>query len=257
MPTTTPRPFVWYELLTPDPEAAKSFYTRLFGWGTEPFNPGEPQVYEMWKNGGTAFGGLMRMPAEAQAPPHWLGYVGVEDVDAVAERVKAKGGNVHVEPRDIPNAGRFAVLADPAGAAFAVHQTQQSDWTPPELAPGFVSWHELATDDYRAAFDFYADLFGWRVDNDMDMGPELGVYRMFQTDKPVMAGGIYNRQPDMPPPGWLFYTLVDDLDAKVAKAQELGGKLLNGPMEVPGGDRIAQLADPQGAMFAMHEKKKG
>ncbi len=256
---TTARPFVWYELLTSDPKAAKGFYGKLLGWGTEPFDAGSPEAYEMWTKEGKAFGGLMKTPPQAQgAPPHWLGYVGVEDVDRTAKRVEEKGGKVHVAPTDIPNAGRFAIFQDPQGALIAVHgvgkQAPEKEWAPPKA----VSWHELSTDGYQKAWDFYADLFGWHISQDMDMGEGQGVYRIFGLgpEPEAMIGGISDRQPDAPPPSWLYYLVVEDLDGKVERTRKLGGKIMLEPMEVPGGSRIAIGVDPQGAGFGLHERAK-
>jgi hypothetical protein len=159
----------------------------------------------------------------------------------------------------IPTVGKFAVVTDPQGAVFAAFQPGEAPaagaWDP---QPGDVSWHELVTSDWQAAFDFYHDLFGWEKTSAMDMGP-AGTYQMYgekADGRPY--GGMYNFMPEMPPmpPNWLPYIRVTDLDACVERVRKLGGQVLNGPMEVPGGDRIAQCMDPQGAAFALHEAAK-
>lgn len=252
---STPRtPFVWHELLTADPEAAKAFYTAVFGWGTAVFDAGAP--YAMWTNGEVPFGGIMQKPEGAESPPSWLGYLGVEDVDAVAKRVEERGGKIHAAPFDIPNAGRMAVFADPWGAVFAVHKSLQEAPPPGEPKVGNMSWNELATDDGAAALVWYGELFGWAKAGEHDMG-DLGFYRLFADgpEMPFPTGGVLDRPPGMPA-AWLYYVLVDDLEGKIAKVTERGGKLINGPMDVPGGDRIATCLDPQGAAFAMHQRKK-
>jgi predicted enzyme related to lactoylglutathione lyase len=119
---------------------------------------------------------------------------------------------------------------------------------------GEVSWHELATTNHEEAFEFYTTLFGWQKTDAMDMG-EMGTYQMYgpESDEAVTYGGIFNKPPDMPaPPHWLYYIRVDDIHAAVDRVKENGGQVLNGPMEVPGGDQIAQCLDPQGAAFALH-----
>jgi uncharacterized protein len=237
--------FCWYDLMTPDPEGAQAFYARIAGWGTT-----------VWTRGEAPLGGLMELPETARAagsPPHWLAYVSTPDVDAAAQRAAELGGNVMVPPTDIPTVGRFAVLADPQGATFAVFAAAAS--TPGHDGPaeiGEFSWHELATTDVDAAFAFYADLFGWAKGEAHDMGP-AGVYQLFAGNGQDL-GGMFVKPAEMPgPPSWLFYARVPDVNAAVEAVKTAGGQLLNGPMEVPGGSRIAQCMDPQGAKFAVHQ----
>jgi hypothetical protein len=246
--------FVWFDLMTSDPEAAKGFYTRLIGWGTQPWEGGD-MPYTMWANGEKPLGGLMELPAEAReagAPPHWMAYVSVPSVDAAVERAKELGGAVYHGPTDIPNVGRFAVLADPQGAVFAVYTSAGESASPAgPPAKGEFSWHELATSDAAGAFNFYEDLLGWEKQEAMDMG-EAGIYQIYGRGG-VPLGGMFNKTAEMPgPPAWLYYIKVDDVTKAVETVKELGGTVLNGPMEVPGGDRIAQCMDPQGACFALH-----
>ncbi|RMH19553.1 MAG: VOC family protein [Acidobacteria bacterium] len=247
--------FVWYELMTTDPQGAQAFYTQLIGWGTEDF-PGE-QPYTMWTNDGTPLGGVMELPEEARqqgAPSHWIPYVAVPDVDAAVAQAGGLGAKTYVPPTDIPGAGRFAVLGDPQGAIFAVYRSANEHGGHDDMAEiGEFSWHELATTDHAAAFDFYRQLFGWHETDTMDMG-EMGPYLMYGRvpGKPPL-GGIFNKPPQMPgPAAWLLYVRVADVDQAVDAVKKLGGQILNGPMEVPGGDRIVQCMDPQGAAFALH-----
>jgi predicted enzyme related to lactoylglutathione lyase len=250
--------FVWYDLMTPDPEAAQAFYAAVAGWGTEVF-PGMQPPYTMWTANGTPIGGSMTLQDEAVAAgarPHWLAYVAVPDVDATAARAQELGSRILVPPTPIPTVGRFAVLADPQGAHIALFRPDQGDRPEPEGMPpvGDFTWHELATPDPDAAWDFYADLFGWEKTSAMDMG-EMGTYQMFGR-KGATLGGIY-RQPDtMPgPPAWLHYARVPDVNAAVEAASQNGGQIIHGPMEVPGGDWVAMMTDPQGGMFAVHETR--
>lgn len=251
--------FLWYELLTPDPDDAADFYTDIVGWGTQDWEGGETP-YRMWTNGETPLGGTMQLPDEAVeqgAPPHWLPYVGTPDVDATAERAEELGGRVIVQPNDIPSVGRFAVLADPQGAVFAVY-TPEGEPPGHEGPPqeGEFSWHELATTDWRAAFDFYHDLFGWEKTEAMDMG-EMGTYQMYgRAGMPL--GGMFDKPDEMPgPPTWLCYAKVPDVHAAAERVEARGGRILNGPMEVPGGDWIVQCMDRQGAPFALHSAAGG
>lgn len=245
--------YAWYDLMTTDPTAAQAFYTQLIGWGTQEWEGGS-MPYTMWTNDDTPMGGLMELPEDARAggaPPHWLGYIAAPDLEATVAKATALGAQVYVPPTAIPAAGAFAVLADPLGAVFAVYSSPQDPGPehPPER--GEVSWRELATTDYEAAFGFYAALFGWREADRMDMG-EAGVYQMFgRGEQPL--GGIFNKPVEMQgPPFWLYYFKVDDVRQAVETVRELGGQILNGPMEVPGGDMVAQCLDPQGAAFALH-----
>lgn len=251
--------FVWYDLMTSDPDAATTFYTQLIGWGTAPWESG-PQPYTMWTNRETPIGGVMQLPEDAKAagaPPHWLAYVEVADTAATAKRAEELGGKILHGPMDIPSAGTFAVLVDPQGAAFAIYTSQQESPAKQEVPQvGEFSWHELATTDHEAAFDFYANLFGWQKTDATDMG-EMGTYQMYGVAGMPM-GGMFNKPAEMPgPPCWLFYARVDDVHQAVEKVKTLGGKVLNGPMEVPGGDWVAQCMDPQGAAFALHSTKSG
>jgi uncharacterized protein len=248
--------FDWYDLMTGDADAARSFYAAAIGWKTTKW---EHADYEMWTVDGQSIGGMMSLPEEAKkmgAPPHWLGYIETDDVDATVKRAEQLGGKVHRPGTDIPTVGRFAVLADPQGAAFAVFKPLEPMDDPP-LKAGYFSWHELNTTDYQSAWKFYSELFGWKNTSSMDMGPELGTYWMFGLDTANSLGGMSNVATQMKaPPHWLYYVTVDDLDAALERIKQHGGKVLNGPMEVPGGDKIAQCMDPQGGMFAIHMPAK-
>jgi uncharacterized protein len=245
--------FVWYDLMTTDPDAAIAFYRKAFGWGITPF-PQDP-TYRMWTVGRNPMGGVMRLPDEARrtgAPPNWLPYVSVPNVDATVRQAAALGAKTHVAPRDIPDMGRFAVLLDPQGAAFAVYQFPSGAPAAPDAAPktGEFAWRELATTDWRAAWEFYRTLFGWQKTEAMDMGPG-GIYHMFGHGG-SSVGGMYNKPPEMPAPHWLCYVSVTKADDAAANVTKLGGKIVQGPMDIPGGGRIAMCVDPQGAAFAVY-----
>lgn len=255
MPETFPiGRFVWHELMTTDPEAAIEFYTKVIGWRVTRFD--QDPSYRMWTMGGPPMGGLMLLPEDARrmgAPPHWLPYLLVPDVGIVTRQAMALGARTYVEPRDIPSVGRFAVLADPQGAVFAVYTPAGEERGSDETPLGDFSWHELATTDYQAAWRFYQSLFEWVHTESMDMGP-AGVYWMFaRSGTRRTIGGMYTKSPEMAaPPHWLCYVRVASADKAAQMVARLGGKVLNGPMDVPGGDRIAQCMDPQGAVFAVH-----
>jgi hypothetical protein len=251
--------------MTSDPDSATEFYTKVAGWGTMPWTGGEAEdgsgPYMMWTAGKKPIGGKVPHPDEARsrgAPPHWLAYVTVPDTEAVVERTKELGGSVLMPPITMAGVGTFAVLRDPQGATFSPFTPEDSPDGKVE-APGLgdFSWHELATTDHQAAFAFYHEIFGWKKTEEMDMG-EMGIYQMFgpETDVGLPYGGMYNREAGMSaPPQWLYYILVPDIDAALALVTELGGQVVRGPMEAPGGDMIAQCMDPQRGAFALHAHK--
>ena len=248
--------FIWYELMTPDTAGAKSFYGDVVGWTNQDM-PMPQGAYTILQADGNGVGGLMATPAQAEGvPPNWTAYVAVDDVDATAEQAKSLGGSVIQPPTDIPDIGRFAVIADPTGAVIAVMTPAPTDQPRPEAprgTPGHAGWHELYAGDLEKAFPFYAELFGWRKDSDMDMGPG-GAYRLFANQEGQM-GGMMTKPDNIPTPAWLYYFQVGDIDQAAARVKADGGQVTNGPMEVPGGDWIIQARDPQGAMFALVGKK--
>ena len=240
--------FVWHELLTTDTAAAAAFYPKVVPWRTQPSNmPG----YTIWMSGQAQVGGLMALPAEAgDSPPHWLVYVGTPNVDATCSQAEGLGARLVKPAADIPNVGRFAVLADPQGATFAVF-TPGGNQPPAKPEQGGFSWHELATTDVAAAVRFYGTLFGWSKGRGHDMGA-LGVYQIFEHGG-EQVGGMCNVQGPSTAPSWLSYVHVADSGKAVSAAKGAGGRLLHGPMEVPGGTWIALMMDPQGGAFAVQE----
>lgn len=248
--------FDWFDLMTPDVAAARSFYTAVTGWKTTKWDQAD---YEMWTVGNETIGGMMALPEEERmrgTQPHWLAHIETDDVDATVKKAQELGGKVLRPGTDIPTVGRFAILADPQGAIFGVFRPQEPMNDAPRK-PGYFTWHELNTTDYLGAWKFYSELFGWKHTSSMDMGPEMGAYWMFGYDAQTSLGGMSNVAVQMKMPAhWLYYVSVEDLDAALARVKQLGGQILNGPMEVPGGDRIAQCMDPQGGMFALHMSPK-
>jgi predicted enzyme related to lactoylglutathione lyase len=172
----------------------------------------------------------------------------------VAE-VRTLGGGVFMEPKDYPTVGRLAVIADPQGAPINVYKPKGPMKLRDSSKPGAFIWHELVTTDHVAAFAFYSKVFGWQKRSEFDMGP-MGKYLIYG-DASQDFGGMFTRGQNMPmAPLWFYYIQTTNLDAAVERAKSKDARLLNGPMEVPRGARIAQLSDPQGAIFALHEAKK-
>ena len=165
--------FVWFDLMTTDPEAAKAFYCEVAGWGLESWDA-DPD-YAMWTVDGAPIGGVRKLPEEASAagkPPSWLGYVTVADSDASAKQITELGGTVLMK-MTVPPVGSWAVFSDPQGAVIAAF-TPAGDSSASPRTPGHFTWHELNTSDYEAAWSFYKDVFGWQITSDMDMGEEMG-----------------------------------------------------------------------------------
>jgi len=241
--------FIWHELLTTDTAGAAAFYPRVVPWRTQPSSmPG----YTLWMAGQTQIGGLTALPQDAGGPPpHWLIYVGTPSVDASCLQAQGLGAKVVKAPADIPNVGRFAVLSDPQGATFALFTPGAGPPPGPEPPQGGFSWHELATTDVPAAARFYGELFGWRKGRAHDMGA-MGAYQIFE-HAGNQAGGMVNVQGPSTPPSWLSYVHVADSNRAVAAAKAAGGRLMHGPIEVPGGSWIALMMDPQGGAFAVQE----
>jgi uncharacterized protein len=250
--------FSWYELYTSDPAAAQKFSPRVTGWGTAPpMQSASGDPYYMWTADGAGVAGMLKLKDEWRSQgmsPQWLPYVSVNDVDETVRQATAAGGKLQWGPYDLAQVGRFAGLSDPHGAQFAVIKPSPAsgpmDDTPKR---GRFSWHELLTSDYQAAFEFYRRLFGWENQQEMDMGPD-GKYRMFGL-RGKMYGGMYNNTRDsQSSPRWLCYVAVADAAKAAAATSSAGGRTTSGPMQVPGGDWVAMLVDPQGVAFAVHQR---
>jgi predicted enzyme related to lactoylglutathione lyase len=256
--------FIWYELMTTDHRAAARFYGDVVGWQASEWQgqtekPAMP--YLMVGRHGIMTGGIMDLPETAVqngAPPHWGAYVMVADVDAAAEKARSLGGSVMVPPTDIPDIGRFAVIADPQGAVINVMTPKPMDNPPPRPPQGQVGqcgWHELFTSDQAGAAAFYGALFGWKKERGHDMGP-MGVYEILSIDGQETVGTM-TRPPQLPRSFWNYYFIVEDIHAAADRVAKAGGTVMMGPHEVPGGSWILQGRDPQGAAFALVKPNAG
>lgn len=243
--------FSWYELMTSDTKAAGKFYSDVVGWTTREIPGAEGNQYTTFNLGDAGIAGMLYIPGHTA----WIGYVAVEDVDAHVEKIVEAGGKLLKPATDVPGMLRFAVMSDPQGAAIVVftpHPAMPSPERPAPPTPGTIGWHELYTTDLEGGFAFYNKLFGWTKVSDMDMGP-MGVYRIFDEGghKEMGEGGMMAKPPDMPVSSWSFYFYVDSIRAAIDRVKSAGGKILNGPVQVPGGSWIIQGEDPQGAMFSL------
>jgi uncharacterized protein len=249
--------FVWYELMTTDIETAKAFYANVVGWGTRDASA-SGLAYRLFTAGDSPVTGLMNVPEGARrtgVTPQWMGYVGVDDVDAAVDRIKQLGGAVYVPPTDLPNISRFSVVADPQMATLALVKGQNSGRAQfAELgAPGRVGWHELLATDWEKAFAFYGELFGWQK-ADSHTG-EMGTYQGFSAGGKTI-GGMLNKPATLPLPFWLYYFNIDDVQAAAKRVEAAGGQILYGPTAVPGGAWVVHCTDPQGAIFALLDRRK-
>lgn len=244
--------FCWYELMTDDVAAAERFYGAVLGWTTRDAGmPGQP--YTLASAGDRQVAGLMATPPQAGGmPPAWLAYVFAGDIEATARAVKEKGGTIHRPPQDIPGVGRFAVAADPHDAVFCLFTSDDTaPEPPPMMAAGHVGWHELMAGDLDEAWAFYSPLFGWTKNTAVDV-PGGGVYQLFAVGDGEAVGGMMTKPAEMQaPPAWGLYFTLDGLDAAGRRVSEGGGRILMGPMEVPGGAWILNCVDPQGAHFSL------
>ena len=249
---------VWYELMTTDMKAAENFYKNVVGWTTKPFE-GAGQPYTMFnRSSEVSVGGVMTTPSEMNAPPVWAMYLAVPKLEEAVASIKRLGGKTDTEVIEIPDVGRLQMMKDPQGAEFYIIEPAPTEQRPEKAAEvGEASWHELMTTDWKAAMKFYQEAFGWQPSEQMDMGA-MGTYQMFNRPH-GMIGGIMNKPKEMAnvPPYWLIYFRVPDVDAAAERIKANGGKIISGPMEVPGGDRVLSATDPQGAAFGLHARKAG
>jgi predicted enzyme related to lactoylglutathione lyase len=249
--------FVWYELVTTDVEAAMAFYTRVMGWGAwDASVPGKRHI--LFSDGKAAISGLTQLPQDATqmgAHPIWIGYIGVDDVDAASDRITRLGGSVHVPPTNVSDISRFAVFADPQAARLALFKWRNPGQQPPNVpdAPGRVGWHELIAADWQQAWAFYGDLFGWQK-HDVDVS-DAGTYQPFSAGG-QMLGGMLNKPPTILDPYWLYYFNTGEIDAAAQRVAAGGGQVLEGPLQAAGGSWIIRCADPQGAEFALEGTRK-
>lgn len=257
--------FIWYELMTRDADAAQDFYGGLIGWSFAPAGDGEEDMgdYRLFSADGPAVGGLMPLTPEmidGGARPLWAGYIGVEDVDATVRTIGEAGGNVMMGPMDIPKVGRFAFVADPQGAPFYIMRgepDQQSEsFAAHEPRVGHCAWNELWTADPEAAKHWYGRIFGFIKDGGMPMG-DMGEYEFLRNaGQDFMFGAVMKKPAEMPVSLWAYYFRVPDIDIAADYIGANGGQVMNGPMEIPGGDFALQAMDPQGAMFGLVGPRK-
>lgn len=245
---------IWYELMAKDPLAARRFYNAVVGWEIdESVLAGSTMDYRMISAKDGLVGGVFTLTEDMcqnGAAPCWLMYIGVDDVDACVAAITAAGGSLQMPAFDIPNVGRIAMVSDPQGAPFYVMRGASNDVSTacdPDRA-GHGAWHELHSSDGPKATDFYCAQFGWSRSHAVDMGP-MGTYQLIDIGARNLGGTMTD--PHFPRPTWLVYFRVDGIKNAAQRIVAAGGKVINGPMEVPGGGWILNGLDPEGAMFAL------
>ena len=250
--TYAPGRFCWVDLGTTDGPGAKRFYMGLFGWTAEDKPMGDGQSYTMFQLDGKSVAALYQQDPQQQAmgiPPSWLSYISVESADQAAERTKSLGGTVLMEPFDVLDVGRMAMIQDPTGGVVALWEARRHIGAGVIEEPNTLAWNELATTDTARAGEFYGGLLGWAAER-QQYGPVD--YTIFKQGE-HMSGGMIALPPESGPvpPHWLVYFSVADCDAAAATAAHLGGTVLLAPTDVPSVGRFATIRDPQGAPFAV------
>jgi predicted enzyme related to lactoylglutathione lyase len=242
--------FCWADLSTNDIPAAKKFYGEIFGWKTEDM-PTAMGPYAIAKVKGKDAAAIAGLDPKQKMPPHWTNYFWVEDVEASAKKAASLGGKVVMPAMDADQAGRFAVIADPAGAMFCLWEQKKHMGAAIWGEPGALNWAELMTRNVDACAKFYGKLFHWEPST-MDM-PGGHKYTVFNDGKHQRAGmmAMPVEVPKAVPSNWVAYFTVASCDKTTAKIEKLGGKLAMPAMDVPNVGRFAMAFDPQGAAFAV------
>ena len=247
----TPGTFSWADLTTTDQDAAKAFYSGLFGWTYDDQPMPQGPVYSMAMLGANSVAAIAPQTPEMAAagvPPMWNTYLAIDSADDAAGRVEAAGGKVAMAPFDVMDAGRMAFVLDPAGAAVALWQANQHIGATLVNESGAVIWNELITDKPDSALAFYEAVLG-TTHSTMEMAPGEQ-YRILKAGG-VDVGGCM--EPPMPgvPNHWQVYFAVDDADATASKVSAEGGQVIAEPFDIPSVGRSAVLSDPQGAVFSV------
>jgi uncharacterized protein len=240
----TPGTFCWVDLMAADQDAAKRFYASLFGWEYQDFPIGEGTFYSLALLDGKPVAAVTPLAGEG-IPPHWNCYVSVEDADAAAARAQELGATVLLPAGDVGESGRLAMIRDPQGAILGLWQPGGHFGAGLVNVPGALSWNDVLSPDVEASAVFYRALFGW----DIAEIPGAGGQYWSIANGEIKNGGMM----PVPPgghPAWNLYFAVEDTEAAMARAGELGGQIVMGPMAVPGG-RFAIVRDPQNAVFSV------
>ena len=240
----------WIDVMVTDPDAAKQFYSGLFGWDIQE-GPPEAGGYAMCILDGQPVAAISPKPVENPFPNVWSTYLATDDLDATVARARAAGSTFMMEPMDVMTAGRMAFAMDPTGAAYGIWQAGDHKGVGIYNEPGALAWNELMTHDYEGAKAFYGKVFGYTYD---DIGDDTFTYSAFRRrgDGRIVGGvgQLPSSTPAEAPPTWVIYFGVEDCDASVATAVELGGTVLRVPADTSFG-RMATVTGPQGEVFSL------
>jgi predicted enzyme related to lactoylglutathione lyase len=247
--------FVWYDLMTTDPDVTDRFYNRLFGWSVDPeVAPGTS--YQRLSNQGVDFGGRMSWDAVMGIPSHWLAYIQVDDLDATVDTATQLGAPSVIGPMEIPGVGRFSILTDPSGASFIVFaplppaRSEQPSYDGPA---GSVVWIELITRDLSRSVEFYARLFGWQTDPAV---VESGGYVIAHRNG-IPVAGIFRPPADPEAALWMIYFNTANIESSLSTAKAGQGKIIHATVEIPGIGKTAWVADPASAVFGLMQPEPG
>lgn len=245
----------WVDLMSPDTEASKAYYTSVFDWTAEDqFDDDGTYTYTLFSKDGQVVAGMGGQPPGMPGgmPPVWNTYIAVDDPEAAVAKATEAGGQVMMPPMQVMSAGNMAILSDPTGAAISVWKAGDHIGAEVCNEPDTWAWNELMTRDVDAAKAFYSSVFGWNYD-EMDMGP-MGTYNVIAGGENNGLGGLMSMPPDLPdmvPNHWAVYFTVADIDASIAAATEAGGQVTNGPMPIPGVGTTAVIHDPAGGSYCL------
>lgn len=245
--------FCWSENITTDVDRVKAFYQGLFQWDAQDKPATASKQTSMFSLEGQPTGAAVAMPPELAkqgVPSHWAHFISTPDLDATLAQVQPAGGSILKGAFDVLDAGRMALILDPAGCPLSLWQpgTQAGFGVFQPGQQGAPSWFELMSNDVLLARNFYQTLFGWEPVS-LDI-PDLD-YWMFLADR-VPVAAVMGLLPEMGkmPDHWLMYFNSSDVDADAAKAVSLGGTVMLAPQDMSIG-RFALLSDPEGALFGL------
>lgn len=236
----------WTDLSTTDVAGAKEFYTTLFGWEYREEET-DSAPYSMATKKGLSAAGIGELQTEGH-PPVWSTYFAVSNADATAAKVKDAGGRVLLEPFDVTDAGRMAIVSDPTGAVFGIWQAGNHFGAAIVNEHGALNWNELLTDDTEKALAFYQEVFGHEIEVSTSLtGSD---YFLIKVGDRGVAGAMAKPMAEIPN-HWGVYFAVDDVAKTIVQATENGGSLVHGPQEIPEVGTFAGLVDPYGSNFTV------
>ena len=241
----------WIDLMVTDPQAARRFYSALFGWDIQD-GPPEAGGYLMCMLNGRAVTAISPKPEDNPFPNVWSTYLASDDLDKTVAKAKEAGGQFMMEPMDVMTAGRLAFGMDPTGAPYGIWQGRDHAGVGIFNEPGTLIWNELITRDYEGAKAFYGNVFGYTFE---EMGESFTYSTIKRAGDGEVVGGFGELDASTPaevPSSWAVYFLVKSCDASVAKAAELGASVARAPFDTPFG-RMATLTGAQGEAFSLIE----